>query len=91
VANLQYYIIEPKSIFFFSFFLKPKKEPESIFSLWLHDVQASPGVIALVDTVAKEDNNTVHQNHTECAIKHNILEPTTGVTFFNTGSKSDPT
>jgi hypothetical protein len=22
---------------------------------------------------------------------HNILEPTTGVTFFNNGSKSDPT
>jgi hypothetical protein len=22
---------------------------------------------------------------------HNILEPTTGVTFFNSGSKSDPT
>jgi hypothetical protein len=24
-------------------------------------------------------------------IYHNILEPTTGVTFFNSGSKSDPT
>jgi hypothetical protein len=24
-------------------------------------------------------------------LKHNILEPTTGVTFFNSGFKSDPT
>jgi hypothetical protein len=24
-------------------------------------------------------------------MQHNILEPTTGVTFFNSGSKSDPT
>jgi hypothetical protein len=26
-----------------------------------------------------------------CVPGHNILEPTTGVTFFNSGSKSDPT
>jgi hypothetical protein len=26
-----------------------------------------------------------------CAVHHNILEPTTGVTFFKSGFKSDPT